>query len=131
MSRSTFWATVNIHSHCSSNIWRLNNYFRGLHFQNNTRFSILGSVGITEYYKNCWNLLVELFGEFNNLRGQRHAGFHNHEVSSTRGVSLPLGTLGGPLPLLVLDRHVGTVLHQSLRNGKRDSNNDCSLIYLL
>ena len=29
-------------------------------------------------------------------------------------MSLPLGALGGPLPLLVLDRHVGAVLHQSL-----------------
>lgn len=60
------------------------------------------------------NLLIELLGEFDHLWGQRHARFHHHQVPSTRGVALPLGTLGGPLTLLVLDRHVGAVLHQSL-----------------
>lgn len=64
--------------------------------------------------KRYCNLLIELFGEFNNLRGQRHAGLHHDQVSSAGSVSLPLGALGGPLPLLVLDGHVGAVLHQSL-----------------
>lgn len=61
-----------------------------------------------------WNLLVELLGEFDHLRGQRHAGFHDHQVSSAGGVPLPLGTLRRPLPLLVLDSHIGAVLDQSL-----------------
>lgn len=60
------------------------------------------------------NLLIELLGELNNLRGQRHAGFHYNQVAGASGVSLPLGTLGRPLPLLVLECHIGAVLHQSL-----------------
>lgn len=71
--------------------------------------------------------LVELLGEFDHLRGQRHAGFHHHQVPGAGGVSLSLGTLRRSLPLLVLHRHVGAVLYQSLKNSgkkKRKSQTD-------
>lgn len=60
------------------------------------------------------NLLIKLLGELDDLRGQRHAGLHHHQVAGAGCVAMPLGNLGGPLPQLVLDRHVGAVLHQSL-----------------
>lgn len=36
-------------------------------------------------------------------------------------MSLPLGTLGRPLPGLVLDRHVGAVLHQCLWRNRTET----------
>lgn len=64
--------------------------------------------------------LVELLGELDDLRGQRHAGLHHHQVAGAGGVALPLGALRRPLPLLVLDRHVGSVLHQSLDSQRQE-----------